>query len=133
MSNPLVAYVSGIPSRPTIKVRTGPSTSYDPPMFEIPVGTANLPVLEVRPDEQGTNIQGRTYQWFRLQFPNGQIGWSRDDLLTISGDGTAFRYGVITTPTVAGNLIRSFVPNIPSTPIAPVGVVPTAPVAPVPA
>jgi hypothetical protein len=130
MSNPLVAYVSGIPSRPTIKVRTGPSTNYDPPMFEIAIGTANLPVLEVRPDEQGTNIQGRTYQWFRLQFPNGQIGWSRDDLLTISGDGTAFGYGVITIPTVAGNLIRSFVPNVPSTPIAPVGVVPAAPVAP---
>ncbi len=130
MSNPLVAYVSGIPSRPTVKVRNGPSTSYEPPLFEIPVGTPNLPVLEVRADEQGTNIQGRTYQWFRLQFPNGQIGWSRDDLLTISGDGTAFGYGVIVTPTVAGNLIRAFVPNIPSAPIAPVGVVPTAPVAP---
>jgi murein DD-endopeptidase MepM/ murein hydrolase activator NlpD len=103
-------------------------------MFEIAVGTANLPVLEVRPDEQGTNIQGRTYQWLRLQYPNGQIGWTRDDLLTISGDGTAFGYGVIVTPTVAGNLIRAFVPNIPSSPpIAPVGVVPTAPAAPVPA
>ncbi len=133
MSNPLVAYVSGIPQRPTVKVRNGPSTNYDPPLFEIPVGTANLPVLEVRADEQGTNIQGRTYQWFRLQFPNGQIGWSRDDLLTINGDGSAFGYGVIVTPTVAGNLIRAFVPNIPSAPIAPVGVVPTAPVAPVPA
>jgi hypothetical protein len=133
MSNPLVAYVSGIPSRPTVKVRTGPSTNYDPPMFEIAVGTPNLPVLEVRPDEQGTNSQGRTYQWFRLQFPTGQIGWTRDDLLTLSGDGSAFGYGVITIPTVAGNLIRSFVPNVPAAPIAPVGVVPAAPAAPVPA
>ncbi|MEP6989232.1 MAG: M23 family metallopeptidase, partial [Chloroflexota bacterium] len=133
MTNPLVAYVSGIPSRPTVKVRNGPSTNYDPPMFEIPVGTANLPVLEVRVDEQGTNIQGRTYQWFRLQFPNGQIGWTRDDLLTIGGDGTPYGYGVIVTPTVAGNLIRAFVPNIPASPVAPVGVIPAAPVAPIPA
>lgn len=133
MSNPFVAYVSGIPSRPTVKVRTGPSTTYDPPMFEIPVGTSNLPILDVRADDKGANLQGKTYQWFRLQFPNGQVGWTRDDLLTVSGDGTAFGYGVVSTGTVAFNLIRSFVPNIPAAPIAPVGVVPPAPVAPVPA
>lgn len=132
MTNPLLTYVRGLPDIPTvveINIRSGPNTSYAL-LFKLAVGTANLPVLEVRADDQGANLNGKTYQWLRIQLPDGRSGWARDDLLEISGDGTAFGYGVIPTRTHAFALARMAAVSPPVSPVTPA---PLAPVAPAPA
>ncbi|MEZ4668363.1 MAG: peptidoglycan DD-metalloendopeptidase family protein [Anaerolineae bacterium] len=133
MSNPCLAYIRGLPDIPTIReinIRSGPNTGYDL-LFKSPVGTSDLPVLDVRVDDKGANLQGKTYQWFQLQFPNGQKGWGRDDLLEISGDATAFGYRVLSVRTFAFSLTREFRAPLPVEPPAPV-MMPAAPVAPTP-
>ncbi len=130
-TTPFLVTVRGIPNNPVINVRIGPNTTYTK-LLELPVGTANLPVLEVRADDQNTQLQGRTYQWLRCTLPGGQSGWVRDDLVAVQGDGSRFGYPVVTQATLAASLTRTTPPPAGlSTPIAPVGVVPTAPVAPV--
>ena len=69
-STPFLVTVRGIPNNPIINVRSGPNTSYTK-LQELPVGFTNLPVLEVRADDQNTQIQGRTYQWLRCTLPGG--------------------------------------------------------------
>lgn len=130
-SSPFLVTVRGIPNNPIINVRSGPNTTYTK-LIELPVGTANLPVLEVRADDQNTQLQGRTYQWLRCTLPGGQMGWVRDDLVTVQGDGSRFGYPVVTQATLAASITRTTPPPAGlSTPIAPVGVVPTAPATPV--
>jgi murein DD-endopeptidase MepM/ murein hydrolase activator NlpD len=107
--NPFVVYVRGLPETPSItevNTRSGPATSY-PIVKKVPVGTGNLRVLEVRPDEQQNHFQGKVYQWFKLELPDGQAGWARDDLLEVSGDGSPFGYGVIQVRTFAFVLTRT--------------------------
>ncbi len=108
-TTPFLVTVRGIPNNPIINVRTGPNTTYTK-LLELAVGTANLPVLEVRADDQNTQIQGRTYQWLRCTLPGGQNGWVRDDLVTVQGDGRRFGYPVVTQATVAGSLTRTTPP-----------------------
>ncbi len=121
-TSPFLVTVRGIPNNPVINVRTGPNTTYTK-LLELPVGTANLPVLEVRADDQNTQIQGRLYQWLRCTLPNGQVGWVRDDLVTVQGDGTRFGYPVVTQATLAGSLTRTTPPpagiSTPPTPVTP--------------
>jgi len=129
-SSPFLVTVRGIPNNPIINVRGGPNTTY-PKLIELPVGTANLPVLEVRADDQNTQLQGRTYQWLRCTLPGGQAGWVRDDLVTVQGDGSRFGYPVVAQAILAANLTRTTPPPAGlSSPIAPVGVVSTTPAAP---
>lgn len=116
-TTPFLVTVRGIPSSNIINVRTGPNTTY-PKLTELAVGTMNLPVLEVRADDQNTQLQGRTYQWLRCTLPGGQTGWMRDDLVTVQGDGTPFGYPIVAQPILAGSLTRK---------IAPVGVTAPAP------
>ncbi len=130
-TTPFLVTVRGIPNNPIINIRSGPNTTYTK-LIELAVGTANLPVLEVRADDQNTQLQGRTYQWLRCILPGGQTGWMRDDLITVQGDGSRFGYPVVMQATLAGSLTRTTPPPAGlSTPIAPVGVVPTAPANPV--
>ena len=92
-----MATIRGLPHNPSItqiNSRSGPSTNYAVP-FKAVVGTENLPVLDVQPDERGTAFQGKLYQWFQLRFPDEQTAWVRDDLLTIEGDGSDFGYELI--------------------------------------
>ena len=42
----------------------------------------------MQPDQDNNALNGKVYQWFRLQFPNGATGWVRDDLVSLEGDGT---------------------------------------------
>lgn len=134
------ATIRGIPENPTIKeinIRSGPAT-VNPLVLKAGVGVSGLTILDVMPDSQGNGFQGKTYQWFKLQFPNTVIGWARDDLISISGDGTAFGYGNISTPTFAFTLTRNAapavpVPVVPAAPTAPVAATPPAPAAPTPA
>lgn len=129
------ATIRGIPENPTIKeinIRSGPST-LNPLVLKAGVGVSNIPILDVMPDSQGQGLQGKVYQWFKLQFPNTVIGWARDDLLSIAGDGTAFGYGNIITPIFAFSLTRGAAP-VPVPPITPAPpAVPVPPTAPVPA
>jgi len=141
------ATIRGIPENPNVKeinIRSGPST-VNPLVLKAGVGVSGIPILEVMPDSQGMGFQGKVYQWFRLQFPNSVIGWARDDLISISGDGTAFGYGNIPTPMFAFSLTRNAapIPAPPAPPIAPAvpavpavpapPIAPAAPAAPVPA
>ncbi len=125
----LMAFVRGRPEVPSvveIYVRAGPSRLYDT-LRRLPVGAANLPVLDVRPDEQNEALSGKVYQWFLLELPGGGSGWARDDLLEIVGDGTRFGYGVLPTRTFAFALRRAAPP-----PVTTPAVAPPAPIAPAP-
>jgi hypothetical protein len=126
--SPFLAYIRGLPETPSvieINIRSGPNSSYGL-LFKAPVGTANLPVMDVKTDDKGANFQGKAYNWVLLQFPNGQSGWARDDLLEVSGDGTRFGYGMV--------FVRTFAFALQRQPVAPVAppVVPAAPPAPAP-
>ena len=112
---PFLAKIIGIPHIPSIvevNVRIGPSTEVDL-AFKTPVGTANLPIIEVQEDAQKRNLEGKTYQWFRLQFPQG-TGWVRDDLIEVVGDGTTVGYPTLSNPVVAFSMARQNVNTVQS-------------------
>jgi hypothetical protein len=103
------ARIRGIPDIPTVvevNVRSGAGTGQQL-LFKVPVGLADLPVLEVQPDVTGAGLNGKVYQWFRLDFPNGQSGWVRDDLLDVVGDCASQGYSHIPDLTFAFTLTRS--------------------------
>lgn len=105
---PFTARIRGLPHNPSIvevNARSGPSTSYDVPM-RARVGLGGLPVLDVQPDENNTHFDSKRYQWFELQFPDGQRAWVRDDLLAVQGDGVRFGYDLIPEETFAFVLAR---------------------------
>lgn len=110
------------PSITEINVRSGPNTGYEL-LFKAAVGMSGLPVLEVRPDEQNANFQGKVYQWLRVAFPNGRDGWVRDDLVDILGDGSRHGYGVVARPVLAFSVRRDAAVGVlaPGQHIAPVG------------
>jgi hypothetical protein len=83
--------VEGSPSILEVNVRSGPGTN-QALVFKSPVGTTHLRVLEVAPDIQGLNKDGKVYQWFRLEFGGGTTGWVRDDLIEIEGDCARYGY-----------------------------------------
>lgn len=103
-SQPLVATIRA-PHTNEINVRSGPSTNTDI-LLKVKDGLAGLRVIGVQGDAETTQSNGKTYQWFLLQFPNMQ-GWVRDDLLTIEGDGTPFGYGLLPAKTYAFALTRA--------------------------
>lgn len=79
--------IRGLPHIPSIKeinVRTGPGTGFDL-AFKAEVGMSGLKILDVQPDNEGKNLNGKVYQWFQLQFHGGATGWARDDLVDIEG------------------------------------------------
>ena len=114
------ARIRGLPHNPAIveiNTRSGPSTGYNRP-FKAQVGLSDLPVLDVKPDEAGTDFEGKRYQWFQLEFPDGQRAWVRDDLLAVTGDGSAFGYENIEEDTFAFTLQRHYEePQTPPTPV----------------
>lgn len=88
------ARVRGIPNIPSIteiNVRSGAGTHH-PIAFKTPVGMDAIPVLEVQPDGEGRNLNGKVYQWWKLHFHGGAVGWVRDDLLEVRGDLTRYGY-----------------------------------------
>ncbi|HEX2906158.1 MAG TPA: SH3 domain-containing protein, partial [Phototrophicaceae bacterium] len=123
---PFLVYVRGLPETPSIvevNARSGPAKNYDI-VCKVAVGTGQLAVQDVRPDEAQENYQGKVYQWLRVALPNGQTGWMRDDLIEVVGDGLAFGYGNVGVQTFAFTLTRT--PPPPVAIPAPV-VVPAAP------
>lgn len=113
MATPIAfnAHIVGIPHIPSItqiNVRTGPALNRKL-VFRIDVGTRNLHVSEVTEDAEQRQLNGKTFHWFRLMFPDGRTGWVRDDLISLTGDGTSFGYINILQETLAFNLHRSAV------------------------
>lgn len=104
---PFLLKVIGIPHIPSVtevNIRSGPGTNFEL-VFKIPVGSTNISIIEVKKDNEDKNLQGKVYQWFRAQFSQG-VGWIRDDLVEIWGDGTGTGYPILSNPTVAHNLTR---------------------------
>lgn len=89
-----------------INLRVGPGT-HTAILDTLPVGSSGLQVVNVLPDERGTNTGGRVYQWLQLQLPDGRRGWVRDDLVEIVGDCSFYGYGVLARPVRAATLMRT--------------------------
>ena len=89
-----------------INTRGGPGTNYGIP-FRAATGLNNLTILDVQPDEEQIEHNGKVYQWFLLEFPDNQQSWIRDDLINIKGDGTGFGYGFLSTDMYALELSRA--------------------------
>lgn len=88
-------------------VRPQAGTAPSVVLFKARKGTANLDILDVQPDNQGTRrTDGQVYQWFKLRFPDGQDGWLRGHVLKIDGDLTQFGYGTLRTAEYAYRLTR---------------------------
>ncbi|MGJ3240819.1 MAG: SH3 domain-containing protein [Anaerolineae bacterium] len=108
MPGEALARVRGLPNIPSItevNVRSGPNTNHDL-VFKVPVGMSGQIILEVQIDSNNTAHEGKVYQWFKLQFDGGAVGWVRDDLLEIEGDCTHFGYPDLSERTFAFTLTR---------------------------
>lgn len=120
MPGEALARIRGIPDIPSItevNVRPIAGTNQDV-AFKVPVGMSGQRILEAQPDVESKNLNGKIYQWFKLQFDGGAIGWVRDDLLEVQGDLTSFGYPDLAESTFAFALTRGTVPS--TTPVEPV-------------
>ncbi|MFN8448705.1 MAG: SH3 domain-containing protein [Anaerolineae bacterium] len=110
-----IAHVSGNPNIPTlgsVNVRAQPGTAAGiAVVFQAKIGTKNLPILDVKPDQANNAYRGKVYYWFRLQFTDGRTGWIRDDLLSLLGDGTSYGYPNLTQEAHAFGLLRQLLPD----------------------
>lgn len=109
MPGDALARVRGLPNIPSIteiNVRSGASTSNEL-LFKVPVGMSGQRILAVETDSGDANLEGKVYEWFKLQFDGGAVGWIRDDLLEIEGDCTAFGYPDLSELTFAFALTRN--------------------------
>lgn len=101
--------IRGIPSIPSIteiNVRSGPGTNHSL-IFQVSVGMSGLTLLDVQPDTEEKTQNNKLYQWFKLEFHGGAIGWVRDDLLLLQGDARTWGYPDLTQPTWAFELTRT--------------------------
>jgi hypothetical protein len=123
MITDFVAHITGNPNIPglgSVNVRAQPGTAPGVAvLFQANIGTPNLGVLEVQPDQANNHFNGKVYHWFRLQFPNGEVGWVRDDLLSVKGDGTTFGYPKLTQDAYGFGILRQMLPTGVTTPPPP--------------
>lgn len=108
MPGEALASIRGLPEFPSItevNVRNGPTTS-EHLIFRVPVGMSGLSILEVQPDSAGATQHGKIFQWFRLVFHGGAVGWVRDDLLNLQGDARQFGYPDLDQESWAFSLTR---------------------------
>ncbi len=111
------AVILGIPHIPTvveINVRSGPGTNHAL-LFKSPLEVQTT-VHAVAVDTDLKSKDGKVYTWFQLVFPDGQIGWVRDDLIDVVGDGRAFGYGQVAARTLAFSLTRTEPTAVPEAP-----------------
>ncbi|GAB5494367.1 MAG: hypothetical protein Phog2KO_45820 [Phototrophicaceae bacterium] len=103
MPGDALARMRGIPNIPSIteiNIRGGASTDNDL-LFKVPVGMSGQRILDVAQDTGKARRDEKIYQWFKLQFDGGAVGWVRDDLIEIQGDCTKFGYPDLSEPTFA--------------------------------
>ena len=117
-----IAHVAGLDYESSVtefNVRPAPGTVPNEVVFKAAKGTNNLTILDVQPDNQGVKApNGQVYQWFKLEFPDGQVGWLRSHILTIEGDCTRFGYGLVNTAAYAYTLNRVIAAAAPTPPAA---------------
>ncbi len=132
-----VVHISGNPNITTlasINVRAKPGTGTGVTvLFQAPIGTDSLPILDVQPDQNGNAFNGKVYQWFQVRFQNGAVGWVRDDLVSVEGDGSSFGYPNATTPLYGFSLMRQMLPAAPTPAPIPTPPAPTPTPSPTPA
>ena len=103
VDNPCRATIRPVSDISTVNVRAGAGRHYAV-VRQLPVGTTDLAVRDVKPDEAGEALQGRVYQWLLVELPGGGVGWVRDDLVSIVGDCTEQGYGNLAQPVRASAL-----------------------------
>jgi murein DD-endopeptidase MepM/ murein hydrolase activator NlpD len=99
-----------MPGVPTVNVRSGPSTRYNI-IYQASIGQSELTVRDVKADEEGIHLEGKVYRWLQMEFPNGRVGWVRDDLVEIWGTCTALGYQAIEQPLLAFSLDHRIAPK----------------------
>jgi hypothetical protein len=103
------AIVRGIPHIPSVtevNVRSGPGTNSEV-VFTVPVGMDSLKILDIVSDAEGKAKDGKIYQWFKLTFHGGAVGYIRDDLVELVGDCTQQGYSVYGERTFAFTQTRA--------------------------
>ncbi len=110
--------VRGIPNQPAVNVRAGPNTAHNL-LFKVDVGVRCTVLLDIEPDEANQGYLGKAYSWFKIYFPDGRVGWVRDDLVDVVGDLAVFGYGKVERQTMAFNLTRELVQIVEPTPMTP--------------
>lgn len=119
------AVILGIPHIPTVRevnVRSGPSTGHTL-VFKTPLGIETS-VADVQPDAEQIARDGKVYQWFKLNFPDGRSGWVRDDLIEIYGHDREFGYGLLKNRAMAFALRRNLSTPVPTTTSVPLSPMP---------
>jgi hypothetical protein len=114
MPGEALARIIGIPNMPNVtevNVRPTPGTNRAV-AFKVPVGMSGQRIQEVQPDVEGKNLNGKIYQWFKLLFDGGAVGWVRDDLIEVQGDLTSFGYPDLSVATVPFMLTRGAVQSV---------------------
>lgn len=109
-----VATILGNPDFPSIRevnVRAAPGIT-NPLLFTTPL-QVKATVLGCENDPDKSARDGKVYCWLKLAFPDGRVGWVRDDLIEIEGDGSAFGYGFIPQRLQAFKLTRTIVVVMP--------------------
>ncbi len=101
-----IAEITGIASLSFVRVRSSASR-LSSEVMQANRGLTGLSVLGAEADQQGEGLNGKTYQWFKLQFPNGVTGWVRDDLISIQGDCSNVGYGNVANLSMAFSLTRA--------------------------
>ena len=101
-----IAAITGIASLDFVRVRSSASR-LSIEVMQANRGLTGLAVLGVEADQQGEGLSGKTYRWFKLQFPNGVTGWVRDDLISIQGDCSNVGYGTVANLSMAFSLNRA--------------------------
>lgn len=119
----IVRGIPHIPSVTEVNIRSGPGTSYDV-AFTVPVGMDSLKILDVMDDVDGKTKDGKVYQWFKVIFHGGAVGYIRDDLVDLIGDCTPQGYRHFADRSFAFTHVRSGA-NVKPTP--PVDETPEAP------
>jgi hypothetical protein len=100
------AKITGVPYLSFVRVRQR-ATATSPEIAQLARGVEGLPVRAAASDEAGASVDGKLYQWLKLQLPGGGEGWVRNDLVAIQGECGQFGYGTVAAYTLAASLTRA--------------------------
>jgi hypothetical protein len=125
-AQPCIARIRMINNVFQVNIRALPGAGGDL-LGKAPTGLDGLIVLDVQPDRDGAAAEGKTFQWFQLRFPDGMVGWVRDDLLEIVGDCARFGYGSLDAHMRAFGILRQPAPVEPAPAPAPAPIESSAP------
>ncbi|MGB1288404.1 MAG: hypothetical protein ACPG7F_17855, partial [Aggregatilineales bacterium] len=82
---------SGMAAGGQVNARSGAGTNKSI-AFRARVGDTNIQIRDMQPDNLNRTVGRKVYQWAQLQFPDGRVGWIRDDLISVRGDASKWGY-----------------------------------------